>query len=97
MRSFFVYILKCNDDSYYVGHTDDLEQRLGQHQTKTYPGYTSSRLPVQLVYSQTFESRDEAFGVERQMKKWSRKKKEALISGDFSLLIQSAKKTFMKK
>lgn len=94
MQPFFVYILKCSDDSYYTGHTDDIEMRLIQHQDGTYKGYTSSRLPVQLIFSQAFESRDEAFVVEHQIKKWSHKKKEALIAGDFSLLIKQAKKNF---
>jgi predicted GIY-YIG superfamily endonuclease len=81
---FWVYILKCTDDSYYVGHTDNLDARLWQHQSGEVSGYTSSRLPVRLVFSQAHASREEALAAERQIKGWSRKKKEAMIRGDWS-------------
>ena len=80
---FFVYILQCRDDSYYVGSTDDLQKRLYEHETKKFSGYTSRRLPVKLVFHQTFLRRHEAQLAERMIKKWSRAKKEALISGGF--------------
>ncbi|HLB94174.1 MAG TPA: GIY-YIG nuclease family protein, partial [Candidatus Babeliales bacterium] len=83
MSDFFVYILKCSDGSYYTGHTDDLEKRLSEHQNNFYPCYTSKKLPVKLVYSQSFDSRDDAFISERKIKNWSRCKKEALIRGDY--------------
>ena len=79
----FVYILKCADDSYYTGMTANLEHRLAQHQAGTYEGYTSSRLPVQLVWSQTVQTENEAFLLEHQIKGWSRAKKEALMRNDF--------------
>jgi len=60
MEYFFIYILRCSDGSYYVGHTDNLDIRIAQRQTAFYSGYTSKRLPVQLVYTKTFYSRDEA-------------------------------------
>jgi putative endonuclease len=82
--SFWVYMLRCADDSYYIGHTDNLEVRLSQHQTGQVPGYTSSRLPVCLVFSQAHASREEALAAERQIKGWSRKKKEAMMRGDWS-------------
>lgn len=88
MQYFFVYILKCNDGSYYTGHTDDLEKRLAEHQSGIFKGYTALRLPTRLVFSECFESRDEAFYVEQQIKGWSRRKKEALIEGNFELLIK---------
>lgn len=94
MGYFFVYILKCNDDSYYVGHTDNLEKRVSEHNNILYKGYTSSRLPVELVFSHIFESREEAFIIERKIKKWTRTKKEALIKGDFKSLKLNAKKKF---
>lgn len=94
MQNFHLYILKCNDSSYYIGHTDNLEQRIAQHQDGTFPGYTSARRPVTLVFMQEFTSRDEAFTVEHHIKKWSRAKKEALIAGEFDLLRQRAKKVF---
>lgn len=84
---FWIYILQCSDKSYYTGHTDNLESRLVQHQTRTIPDcYTSSRLPVQLMYSQSFTNREEALNVERQIKGWSRRKKEALINHDWQAL-----------
>jgi len=84
MKDFFVYILKCRDGSYYVGHTDDIEIRIAEHQAGSYAGYTSKRLPVQLVYAKTFYSRDEAISAEQQIKKWKRIKKEALIKEDWN-------------
>ncbi len=91
---FYVYILKCNNGAYYVGHTDDLETRIQQHNTGEFEGYTASRLPVELVFSDSFDSRNAAFYVEQQIKRWSRIKKEALIKGDFKLLSAKAKKIF---
>lgn len=88
--SFYVYILRCADDSYYTGHTDDMEQRLVAHQTGAYQGYTSTRLPVELVFVEDCVTRDEAFQKERQIKGWSRAKKEALIAGDWNRLVALA-------
>ncbi|HEX3140139.1 MAG TPA: GIY-YIG nuclease family protein [Rhizobacter sp.] len=88
--SFFTYMLRCADDSYYVGHTDDLDQRIAQHHAGEYPGYTRQRRPVTLVWSQDFSSRDEAFAAERQIKGWARAKKEALIRSDWKALRQHA-------
>ena len=90
--SFWVYILKCADDSYYTGHTDNLEQRLNQHQCGEIKNcYTHSRLPVRLEYSCEFPTREEALASERQIKGWGRKKKEALILGDWQELSRLAK------
>lgn len=80
---FWVYILKCGDDSYYTGHTDNLELRIGQHHTGVCGGYTSKRLPVELCWSQECVTREEALSAELQIKGWSRKKKEALMQGDW--------------
>ena len=77
--SFYVYMLRCVDYSYYVGHTDDLERRIAQHNAGEIPGYTEGRRPVRLVFVQEFASRKEALAAERQLKGWSRAKKEALI------------------
>lgn len=77
-----VYILKCADDSYYVGRADNIESRMIAHQTKAYDYcYTASRLLVELIFVKEFATRDEAFNFERQIKGWSRAKKEALIQG----------------
>ena len=91
MKPFFVYILKCSDNSYYTGHTDNIEMRLSMHQQQLVCGYTSKRLPVTLVFVQDFGSRYEALSAERQIKGWSRKKKEALIAKNWDTLIKLAK------
>ena len=82
--SFWVYILCCSDNSYYTGHTDNLEKRIAEHQAGEVEGYTSTRLPVVLVFSEQFPSREEAKACERQIKGWSRRKKEALMDGDWA-------------
>ena len=89
--SFYLYILRCSDNSYYTGHTDDLEERLEKHQRGEHSGYTSARRPVELAFSHLFPSRDEAFRAEQQVKGWSRRKKEALIMGDWDSLRQLAR------
>jgi len=76
---FWVYILRCADDSYYTGHTDNLEQRIGQHRDGVGESYTASRRPVVLVWSQEFVTREEALSSERQIKGWRREKKLNLI------------------
>lgn len=89
---FWVYLLRCSDGSYYTGHTDDLELRVAQHASAAVLGcYTCSRRPLELVFSQEFAAREEAFACERQIKGWSRKKKEALIRGDWEALSRLAR------
>ena len=83
---FFTYMLQCRDGSYYVGHTDCLEIRISQHLTGDGSRYTRSRLPVKLVWSQEFSTRDEAKAAESQLKGWNRAKKTALIEGRFDLI-----------
>ena len=85
---FWVYILECADKSYYTGHTDNLEKRLYEHEQNLFNCYTSKRLPVRLVYCCEFESRGDALARERQIKGWSRRKKQALIAGDWSSLVK---------
>jgi predicted GIY-YIG superfamily endonuclease len=82
--SFWVYILRCADNSYYTGHTDNLEERIAKHETGEFEGYTSTRLPVWLVFSEQFATREEALTSELQIKGWSRKKKEALMRRDWA-------------
>ncbi len=94
MNNFCVYILTCSDKSYYVGHTDNIEVRIHAHRNRLYPCYTNTRLPIEVVYIQLFSTRDEAFRAERQIKKWSRKKKEALIAQNWSALSYFSKKIF---
>jgi len=93
MKPGWIYILKCSDDSYYCGSTSNLEQRISEHIFHKYSGYTSARLPVNLVFSQEFADINDAIRAERQIKGWSRKKKEALIKDNFDLLHELAKCT----
>ncbi|HLY46700.1 MAG TPA: GIY-YIG nuclease family protein [Stellaceae bacterium] len=82
-----LYILRCADDSYYVGTTvAGVEKRLAEHQAGAFGGYTALRRPVELVFHQHFERLDDAATAERQVKGWRREKKEALIRGDFAAL-----------
>jgi predicted GIY-YIG superfamily endonuclease len=83
MKPFFVYMLRCRDGSYYVGHTDELEKRVAEHAAGVFPGYTSQRLPIQLVWFAEMTTREEALERELQLKRWTRRKKEALIEGDW--------------
>jgi len=82
--SFGVYILRCRDNSYYTGHTNNLEKRIAEHQAREVEGYSSTRLPVALVFAEEFPTREEALATERQIKGWSRKKKEAIMRGDWA-------------
>jgi putative endonuclease len=85
----FLYILRCSDGSYYIGTTRaSLEMRIAQHDTGTFGGYTATRLPVTLVFSQWFDRVTDAIESERKLKKWSRAKKEAFIRGDIPALQQ---------
>jgi putative endonuclease len=81
---FWVYILRCADGSYYTGHTDNLELRITQHQAGECAGYTLTRRPLKLVWSQDCATREEALSAERQIKGWSRRKKEAMMRGDWA-------------
>ena len=87
----FTYILKCSDDSYYTGSTKDIDKRLEEHNLGKGSKYTSNRLPLKLVYLEEFDRIDTAFYREQQIKKWSRKKKGALINGDFDKLSHLSK------
>ena len=89
--SFYAYMLRCRDGSYYTGHTEDMEVRLAQHHRGTFPGYTHKRRPVELVWCEAFETRYEALAAERQIKGWSRAKKEALIAGDWARISELAR------
>jgi len=97
MNTYFTYILKCSDDSYYVGVTNNLERRLEEHQEgKNTSSYTFSRRPLELVYYDTYIDVNQAIAREKQLKKWSRKKKQALIEENSSALVQLSKKNFKK-
>jgi predicted GIY-YIG superfamily endonuclease len=81
MSQGFMYILECADGSYYTGSTNDIDRRLTEHQAGEGANYTKKRLPVKLLYLEEYDRLDDAFYREKQVQGWSRKKKEALISG----------------
>ena len=93
MKSYFVYILKCSDESYYTGITNNLEKRIAEHNFgEDKYSYTYNRRPVELVYSQYFAEAAIAIRREKQIKGWSRAKKEALIRGDFDEIVRLSKR-----
>ncbi len=96
-KTFFVYILSCSDNTYYTGVTSNLENRLQQHQSGyDKSAYTYFRRPVQLEYFAIFTDSMIAFQFQQQIKKWSQKKKQALINGEYEKLPNLAKKKFNK-
>jgi putative endonuclease len=84
--AYYMYILECADLSLYVGCTSHLQNRARQHQEGRGARHTADRLPVRLVYSELYESKTAAFRRERQVKRWTREKKAALIAGNLQLL-----------
>ena len=96
MANSFTYILECADHSYYVGSTKNLGFRFWQHCNMEGGEYTSQRLPVKLIYVEIFTRIDRAFEREHQIKKWTRKKKEALINDQTQNLKNLSKKQFTK-
>lgn len=87
----YMYILECADGSFYTGSTKDLRLRMEQHKNGEGAEYTKNNLPVKLVYYETFDRIDSAFNREKQIQKWSRAKKLALIKGDIELLKELSK------
>ena len=75
----YTYILKCNDNTLYTGWTNNLEKRLEAHNAGKGAKYTKPRLPVELVYYESFETKQEAMKRECEIKKLKRKQKEELI------------------
>ena len=95
MKLSYVYILLCNDGSYYTGITSNLEKRLTEHKTGKYPSsYTHSRRPVKLKFYAEFTDINTAITIEKQIKKWSKAKKEALINNEYEKLKNLVKKKF---
>jgi len=85
----YVYILQCNDDTYYTGVTNNLEKRFQEHEQGINRNcYTFTRRPIRLVYHEIFNNPLSAIAFEKKLKGWSRKKKEALINGNYELLPQ---------
>ena len=91
MKTFYVYIVKCDDNTFYTGITNDLQKRIAEHNAGIdQKSYTYTRRPVKLVFSQFFHEPDQAVTAEKQIKGWSRKKKEALIQGNWKHIHQLA-------
>ena len=94
----FVYMLRCADGSFYTGVTRrPLEERVSEHNSGALRGYTLSRRPVELVWCEAFRLASDAVAAERRIKGWSRRKKRALIDGDWLRLKRAAKKDFKRK
>ena len=86
MKKSYVYILLCSDNSYYTGVTNDIDRRLEEHDNSNSISYTSIRRPLKLKYCQEFNDIKQAIALEKQIKGWSRKKKQALINDDWESL-----------
>jgi putative endonuclease len=87
MKFYYVYILRCHDDSLYTGITNDLYKRIDEHnEGKSISSYTYSRRPVVLQFYQQFIEPDQATLFEKKLKKWSKAKKEALIENNYDLI-----------
>jgi putative endonuclease len=92
MKTYFVYIVKCKDESFYTGITNNLERRLYEHNVGLHKeAYTYLRRPVELVWVEAFTEPTQAIMVEKQIKGWSRRKKQALIDADWEKLMQFSK------
>ena len=92
MRSYFVYILKCSDNSYYTGFTNNLERRIKEHASgKNKDCYTYDKRPLELVWFETFNDVLNAIAMEKQIKGWTRRKKEGLIKEAWDKLVLFSK------
>ena len=92
MKNYYVYIVKCFDDSYYTGITNNVERRIAEHNTGINKDcYTFSRRPVELMFCEYFIDPNQAIKFEKQIKGWSRKKKEAIIEGNWEKLKELSK------
>ena len=90
-----VYILLCSDETFYTGITSNLVKRLNEHQSgKHFGSYTFFRRPVELKFYAEFTEVERAIAMEKQIKKWSKAKKQALIDGNYKDLPNLAKKKF---
>ena len=89
--SFWAYMLHCRAGRFYVGHTDDLDRRMAEHESGLVAGFTQAMHPLELVWSQDFQTRYEALTAEKKIKGWSRLMKLALIRGDWEAVSRLAK------
>ncbi|WFB34958.1 GIY-YIG nuclease family protein [Kiritimatiellota bacterium B12222] len=94
---YYVYILRCANGAYYVGYTQDVEQRVLLHNQGRAATYTQRNGPVTLLYSESHPTEKSAMTRERQIKKWTRTKKEALINGDLDRLHKASKRKTITK
>jgi putative endonuclease len=95
MKTYYVYILECSDKTLYVGVTNNLIRRLTEHRSVRSPkAYNASRLPVVLRFYVEFSDVRVAIAKEKQIKGWSRTKKQALIDGRIGDLVNLARKKF---
>lgn len=87
MKFYYVYILRCSDNSLYTGITSNLERRINEHNEGKYKAtYTFLKKPVTLVFFQDFTEPNQAIYFEKKLKGWSKAKKEALIKGDYDMI-----------
>ena len=93
----YMYILLCSNGRYYTGSTNNIEMRLAQHQNGEGSNFTKKHLPVKLVYLEEFQKIDDAFCREKQVQGWSRKKKEALIRGEYDKLPKLSKSKSLRQ
>ena len=75
----YTYIVKCSDETFYTGWTNDLEKRIEMHNSGKGAKYTKARLPVELVYYEAFDTKEEAMSREWHIKRLSRSEKQKLI------------------
>ncbi|MDQ8749401.1 hypothetical protein ATE49_09930 [Elizabethkingia miricola] len=97
MKTYYVYIVKCSDNSYYTGMTNNLTRRIDEHNEGNNPeSYTYTRRPVKLVFYSEFNEVEQAIAFEKQVKGWSRKKKEAIINDNWEILPDLSKNRMKK-
>jgi putative endonuclease len=87
-----MYILKCADDSFYTGSTFNLEKRILEHNQGLGGKHTNNKLPISLIYCEEYDSIDDAFKREKQIKGWSHAKKHALANGELTRLRELSRK-----
>jgi putative endonuclease len=91
MRTYYVYMLRCIDGTFYTGVTNDIERRYSEHVSGIDPGcYTHTRRPLRLIYAGEFDDPNDAIAFEKQLKGWSHKKKRAFADRDWPLLVRLA-------
>ena len=95
--SFWTYMLHCRGGYFYVGHTDDLDRRMAEHESGARPEFTRDHLPVKLIWAEEFPSRYEAKEAERKVKGWRREKKLALVRRDWDEISRLARKPVEKQ